>query len=176
MELAIQFARNIVEEIRLLKDVNVYIFDAERINKNEKEKLKEEYLNFISNLEKIKPNINVLCVIIGIDKFLNEIDLNSEINETFKTLENRQNTNVVLVENVNKLKNYEYEQWFKNYISKDSGIWVGKGINNQYLMTINSDRREILNNCGSSYGYVIRQGNSYLVKLLGMKDSDDDNE
>ena len=142
--------------------------------------IKNEYINFISDLENIK-NQHVLCIIIGIDKFVFEFDdINNNFDDTFNsTLRKAEGTeicNFIFVENVNKLKNNEYEEWFKNYISKENGIWVGNGIDSQYLINISSDRNDIVNNCGSSYGYVIKQENATLIKLLEMREDGDDDE
>ena len=176
IEIAAQFVYNMIEEINLIKNVKVSIFDAERENENGKGNIVQEYLNFILSASTASENEQIICVIIGLDKFCNKFELSSDFYDSLKRLEERKNSNVIIVDNVTKIKNHEYDEWFKNYISKDNAIWVGNGINNQYLITINSDRRQAVNNCGPSYGYVIKQGEAYMAKLLGMKDSGDDNE
>ncbi len=163
---AIQFTVNILEEIKNIKDVEVAIFDAERVQVIKRKELVDEYISFITNIDKNKSK-NIICVIIGIDKLLSYLE-NYNFNDTFKKMEEIGRCNVILVENANKLKNHEYDDWYKNYISKDNGIWVGNGVNNQYLININSNRREINDNCGSSFGYVIREGIATEVKMLEM--------
>jgi len=74
------------------------------------------------------------------------------------------------------LKNHEYDPWYKNFISKEVGIWVGNGVDSQYTMNITQDRRGLVNNCGRSFGYVINQGTAIMVKLIEMKEKDDDDE
>lgn len=175
-----QFVSYILEEIKTLKNTIIRVFDAERVLSSKKIDIKNEYINFISDLENIK-NQHVLCIIIGIDKFVCEFDdINNNFDDTFNsTLRKAEGTeicNFIFVENVNKLKNNEYEEWFKNYISKENGIWVGNGIDSQYLINISSDRNDIVNNCGSSYGYVIKQENATLIKLLEMREDGDDDE
>ena len=95
-------------------------------------------------------------------------------NSTLKRAENKENCNFILVENANKLKNSEYDEWFKNYISKENGIWVGNGIDNQYLITIISDRKLIFNNCGRTFGYAVKQGIATHIKFLGIIDEEED--
>ena len=71
---------------------------------------------------------------------------------------------------------YKYiGQWYKAYITKDSGIWVGNGVSDQYLIRLNSSNRNLVNNCGDSFGYVIKQEEGMLIKLIGMKDAGDEN-
>ena len=122
-----------------------------------------------------------ICVIIGVDKFANEFDdMNNNYDLTFnssiKKADEIGNCNFIFVDNFNKLKNHEYDEWYKNFITKDNGIWVGNGVDSQYLITITSDRRLITNNCGRSFGYVINQGIATLIKLIEMKETGDDNE
>ena len=87
-----------------------------------------------------------------------------------------ENNTFIIVESSNKLKNHEYDEWYKNYISGDSGIWVGSGVEDQYLINIDSSGKEIINNCGSSFGYIIKNNNPILVKLLEMKDKGEEDE
>ena len=73
------------------------------------------------------------------------------------------------------MKNHEYEDWYKAYITKDSGIWVGNGISDQYLIRLNSSNIGLVNNCGESFGYSIKQEEATFIKLIGMKDVGDEN-
>ena len=175
MEDAVQFTANILEEIKSLKNVNTIIFDAERALNMKKINLVEQYQTLLSNIDKDTKN-HTVCAFIGIDKFLTD---NAEIAGSFskfmKQLEEKENYSIMIVENANKIKTYEFEDWYKNYITKENGIWIGNGIDNQYLITINSSRKELFNNCGRSFGYIIKDGISTFVKLLEMKE-DEDNE
>lgn len=173
---AVQFTANILEEIKKLKNVNTIIFDAEKILIQGKIDLKEQYNNLISNMN-TNDKKHTVCVIIGIDKFLSDysdIAINFEAN--MKKLEENGNYSFILVENANKLKSHEFEPWYKNYITKEDGIWIGNGIDNQYLININSNRRELKNNCGRSFGYIIKDGMAVLIKLLEMKEDGDEDE
>ena len=168
-----QFIDNLLKEIELLKDIEIFVFDAERISLDSSLNIEEEYQKFIYNVGKNSSNKQVLGILIGVDKVYYKV---SEFNQTLKKIEEKGNCNFIFGESVIKLKNHEYDEWFKNYISKDNSIWVGSGLNNQYLITINSDRRKIKNNCGNSYGYIIKQGEAHMIKLLNMKDDGDENE
>lgn len=176
LEDATQFAIYVLEEIVKLKGIDVMILDAERIISNKKINISDEYNNFVSNIMNNKSN-HTLYVIIGVDKFLNDYEnYENDFNKTLKRIEQTEKCNFIIVENANKLKNHEYDDWYKSYISKEDGIWVGNGIDNQYLININSDRRSIVNNCGRSFGYIIKQGMATFIKLLGMKEDGEENE
>lgn len=119
-------------------------------------------------MQKRRIKKKALCFIVGLNKFMNDFgDGFGQVVENAKALGNY---SFIIIENVNKLKNYEYEDWYKEYINSDNGIWVGNGIDNQYLININSDRRDLINKCGKSYGYHVKDGNLLLIKLLGVKE------
>ena len=110
------------------------------------------------------------------DKFINDLeDGENDFYETLKTTEELGNYNFILVDNFSKLKNREYDEWYKNYIIGDSGIWVGNGINDQYLINLNVNGMDLVNNCGSSFGYAIVRETPELIKLLVMKDEGENN-
>ena len=175
MEDAIQFTANIIEELKNINNVDTIIFDAERGLSSRRIDLKDQYEAFIAKLNKDNKNHKV-CIFIGIDKFLADYaNIGNNFNSVIKILEEKQNYSIIVVENANKMKIHEFEEWYKNYITKENGIWIGNGIDSQYLITINSSRRELVNDCGRSFGYIIKDGIATLIKLLEMKE-DEENE
>lgn len=177
IDMAVQFTSGIIEEINQLKNVEVVILDAEGIFQTEKDSLKSNYMNFTLELKNDKnKEKNVLCLIVGLDKFINELD-NAEkgFYEILKRAELLANYNFIIVENVTKLKNHSYDEWYRNYALGDAGIWVGNGITDQYTININLKDKNIINRCGESFGYAVRRENATMVKLLGMKEYGDEN-
>lgn len=180
IEDAAQFATYILQQMLELKDVEVNIFDAEKVISSRKANIVEEYNNMISKLNTMQ-NKQIIAVIIGVDRFISDFDnINNNFeltfNETLKKAEEIENCNFIFVDNANKLKNHEYDEWYKNFVTKDNGIWVGNGVDSQYLINIISDRKQIVNNCGRSFGYSINQGIATLIKLIEMKENGDKNE
>ena len=93
-----------------------------------------------------------------------------------KKAEQLKNYSFVLVDNFNKIKSHEYNEWYKNYVSGDSGVWVGNGVGNQYLIKVSASYKSMPNNCGNSFGYLIKQENATMIKLLGMKEKGEEDE
>ena len=176
IDIVAKFTEHFLELLKLIDNVSVTMFDAERIFKQDKNNLSLNFKNFsleISN--NLKKNKNVVCIIVGIDKFINDIeDGETAFDEILTKAEELKNYSFVLVENYTKLKNREYDDWYKKYISNDSGIWVGNGINDQYLINVNTSDSNIINNCGESFGYVIDREEPTLIKLLGMREKGDE--
>ena len=175
IEDAVNFVIHLIEEIGLLKNTDLYILDAEKYIKNKKEDLQKDYTNI-----NIKMNLyndkNIVCIIIGLDKFISGLDqAETEFQEFLHNLEEKTNISLIIVENATKIKNHEYDDWFREYITKENGIWVGNGIEDQYIFDLNSSRN-LINNCGESFGYVINNSEETMIKLLGIKDKGDDDE
>lgn len=162
------------EEINILKNVNVMIFDTEGLVQESRKNINLDYQNYSLRIQnELDTKSQNICIIIGIDKFLTKIE--TEIMPTLKKAEELKNYSFIIIDSVLKLKNHEYDDWYKAYVSKDDGIWIGNGVNDQYLIRLNSNNRNIINNCGESFGYLIKQGDAEIVKLIGMKEVGDEN-
>lgn len=105
------FISHIIEEIQTLPEVNLTILDAERTKQSKKELLSANYGLFKSKMGKNTggKNKHNLCIIIGLDKFLNYID-DGEFGfiETLKKAEELEIYSFIIVESATKLKNHEY--------------------------------------------------------------------
>ena len=173
---AIEFTSYILDEIRQLEEINVIVFDADKVLTNENDSVKSEYEIFVFELEKkLSKDKHNLCVIVGLDKFLNSIEeLSAFFINHIKKAEERGNYSFIIVDSASKIKLHEYDIWYKTYISKEDGIWIGNGFNDQYLIDISTNRRDIINNCGRSMGYAVKGGIPTYTKFLEMKDKGDD--
>lgn len=170
----VQFFEHVLEEIKQLKNVSLEIFDAEQILQTDKVNLDEFYKNFMIKINSIAKE-KVLCVIIGLSKFINSMEEGAKgFYEMLLQAKKVNNCNFIILENYKKIKNCEYDEWYKNLATNDSGIWVGNGITEQYLININLSDRSIINRCGESFGYVIKKEKVTLIKLLGMKENGDE--
>ena len=164
------FMINVIEEFKMFPNLDITVLDAERLIKKTKEELEADYKKFKETIESNNNNYNI-CVFLGVEKLINDLEGGeNELFELIKKCEDKDNYRFVFVDNANRIKNHEYDSWFKNYVNKEDGIWIGNGIDDQYLINITGNRRDIVNNCGNSYGYVVKQGQQELIKLLGIKE------
>lgn len=153
------------------------------------------------NLE--SKNEEILCIVIGLNKFieyLDELIRNSEndddeydeeaeddydseeeecsdgiekFTQIIKKSEKKGNITFIIVDNATKIKEHNYDEWYEKNV-----IWVGNGIEEQYLLDVNATRKEMSNNCGCSFGYIDKKNKTIMLKLLEMKEKreDDDDE
>lgn len=170
-----EFITHLLEELKQIDDVDVNVIDAERVLQTKKTNIIANYNKLIGDMNTCESDSKYkLCIIIGIDKFVSEID-EEQFLQTLEKAEELEMFKFIFVENSTRTKNHEYDDWYQKYISNENGIWVGNGIEDQYSITINSDGN-IENNCGPSFGYVIKDSNPTLIKLVGVKEKGDDSE
>ena len=159
----------------MINNTDLYILDAEKTLKTSKDELQTEYTKFNIKMN-LKNERNIICVIIGLDKFISSLDgEETEFKEMLDKTEDKPNVTFVIVENATKIKNHEYDDWYKEYITGEDGIWIGNGIEDQYVLGLNSNRN-IVNYCGESFGYAITNGQEKMIKLLGIKEKGENNE
>ena len=174
-DLAVLFADNLVEVAKLILNIEVVKFSP-----------KDNFDDFMKNFDLVnqaminkddKNQKPILCIIEDIDKFGNSLPTGiNELENLFRTAAETQNCNFILVDNATKFKAHQFDSWYKSYVSNDTGIWVGNGVDNQFVITTEINRKTIIGNCGPSYGYIIKQSAGTLIKLIGIKEKGDDDE
>ena len=173
---SIEFSFNILEAIKLIKNVKIVIINAEKNLQSETNNFVNDYNDLVYKIiNDDDKKTHTLCVIMGIDKLLSSIDSN-QFKQILERAQQNGNYSFIIVDTATKIKDHTYDEWFKEFVSDDSGIWVGNGLDSQYLINITGDRRLINDNCGRDFGYIIKEGNFTMVKLLGMSKAGDDDE
>ena len=169
------YAIAILEELKLLNmDFELTIFDTEKILSDKKQNISEEFYNFALGIENENSNNYNVCMIIGIDKLIQILqDEGIDFEQNLSRAYEKGNYGFIIVDCASKIKDHEYDSWYKQYIENDNGIWVGNGFDDQYLINI-LDRRGINNNIGNSFGYYVESGEFKQIKLIGMKDKGED--
>lgn len=138
----------------------------------EKVKLYEEN-DYDSSI--LKDYSNLCVVIIGLDELFNRIsfDTKETLINSIKKAKSLELINFIIVESNEALKQYQYDDWFKTNFKTSNGIWIGNGIADQNIIKLNRVARELYDNIGNDFGYVINEGNQILVKFV--KNSKKDN-
>ena len=172
---AVEWLNCLLEEVKELKNTKVKVLDADKISDSKK----EAYDNFVKEVNKDmkdKKTFN-LYVIVRIDKFANEGAIDeSEFSELLEKAKQSEKQSFIIIDNPELLEGHGYDEWYVNFIDKDSGIWIGNGMENQTLISLNLFTEKVDNNCGNSFGYVVDEGNPTLIKLIGIEEEGDENE
>lgn len=78
----------------------------------------------------------------------------------------------VICEEVKKLNEFSYDEWFKRQLSGE-GIWIGDGVADQYLLKVSKVTSALNTEIGSEYGYMITRGRPVLMKVLSSGTKED---
>ena len=189
IEEAVQFASNIWQEISTMKNIDTIILDPERKLLSGKNDLGDNCKKLISKMNDDKSSYNI-CFIFGVDRFINYLDQNVDEDDEYssnlqgaqklakimKNCASKKSFSFVIVDSASKVKEHNYDEWYSENINQDNFIWVGDGIDGQYIFDVNAPRKEIIDNCGCSFGYINKKNKTVLLKLLEMKEKRDDDE
>ena len=135
-----------------------------------------KYVNEISdilaknnnNLRSIKDFKNIVCVIIGFDKFmslLSQEDKDAFVNALTKA-KDIQKVHFVFIDSPGGFKPYEFETWYKSSLNTISGLWIGDGFGDQYLIKPTKVVQEYFDVIGNNYGYLVENGQVKFIKLI----------
>ena len=122
------------------------------------------------NVKSLKNERNLLCIIIGLDKFLSK--LSDEEKTIFKELllnnKDINKINFVFIDAPSSFKKYEFEEWFKNTVNCNEGIFIGTGITQQYTIKLNIQPMGIAT-IENDYAVVVKNAMPTVIKLINEK-------
>lgn len=170
-----KFILNIIEEIKLIPDINIVIIDAEKIIQEE-DGLKEKYIEFFKKLNEKKKIKDSICIIIGLEKFIRELGSEALFQGSLDNAAELKKVHYIIFESAVRMNNFKFSDWYKKYSPNNTGVWLGNEVKEQYILTSSSTKYRISNECGNSYGYIFTKGKPSLIKLLGMKENGEENE
>ncbi len=184
-EESIQFATNIWQQISQINDIDITILDPERKVLSGKNEFKDNFDKF--NKEENKSSKYNICFIFGLNKLTDYIEQNMDDDDDYSDgaeklgniiskCEEKKNYSFIIVDQADKIKEHNYDDWYKANVLETNIIWVGNGIEDQYLLDVNAPRKEIQDNCGCSFGYINKKDKTVMLKLLEMRVKKEDED
>ena len=187
----LKFIPSVIKALSYLTNMNLIVLDAEELFGKTKfvnvdynststlnSKYEELYNNVISLYNTYKSNnfdANILAgvkhsllIIVGMDKLKNRLsDTNKgTLDNFFDTAKELDKFNIIFVDTVDKYKKMEYDNWYRNIITQNFGIWLGSGITDQFAIKLNKTTKDLYEDVGNSFGYIVERGIPTQVKLL----------
>lgn len=142
---------------KTIDSLNAYINDVDDLYKKNN-----------NNIRSIKNVEDVLCVVIGFDKFISSLkkeDKDKFVNIITKSKENLK-VHFIFIDIPAGFKPYEYESWYKSTINPSTGLWVGDGFAEQYLIKPTKVLQDYYNLIGNNYGYLVENGQVKFIKVI----------
>ena len=78
--------------------------------------------------------------------------------------------NFILVDSIDRFKKLELEPWYKNCCNNTNGIWVGNGINDQFVLKISQKIDEMKEDISNEFGFVVERGKPAFIKFINRVD------
>lgn len=141
---------------------------------DEIEKRKQQYIDSNSD-NKIFDSMNqIVYVISGFDNLIKSLssDMSNKLKDALKDIKPVFKISFVIIDNSNGLKEYSYDDWYKQYITGIDGIWIGEGIADQYVIKPNKITNDMYKEIGEDFGYLIIKGKAQLLKMLNFIDDE----
>ena len=167
------FVKELVKVFIQMKNTEVVLVDGEQFIQSN---AKTEFERFTKLVNSAKA-LNLVGVFYGLDRFLSSLDsAEEEMEELLSQAASLGTVSIIAIDTPNKLKNHEYDSWYKAYSNEENGIWLGNGVNDQYLINVNLGMRERNNNCGLAFGYSVNPKRSVEIKVVGLQNTEDGDE
>lgn len=111
---------------------------------------------------------NLIVFITGMEKLISSLDptIKSNLVTFFTKISELKNVSIVFVGRVVEIKPFAYEPWFKQFVSNDGGIYIGRGVNNNTLYNISTSFRILNEQIPANFGYVVDNGIATRIKVL----------
>ena len=133
----------------------------------------EKIIEYIENVVKINSNQNITLFIYNISKYFSLLDDSKKFKDFLLKIKSKENIKVIMIDDFNKLRAFQYDDWFKQIINLGEGIWIGKGLTDQNLFKISIFSKEMTKNISNNMGYIITENNPILCKLIDFISNDD---
>ena len=116
----------------------------------------------------------IVYVISGFDNLMKSLsgDTSNKLKDVLKDIKPVFKISFVIIDNSNGLKEYSYDDWYKQYITGIDGVWIGEGIADQYVIKPNKITNDMYKEIGEDFGYLIIKGKAQLLKMLNFIDDE----
>ena len=159
---------------------NILSIDLYIVDKSESMKDSAKFKNYFSQnsveaFEKMKEVSEIenidrtsVFVIYGVEEFVNSLSggLDREFKQFLVKIKANKNIRIIFCDAVNKIKLYEYEDFYRNSVQPINAIWVGSGITDQFTIKSSTYTKETRAAIPGDFGYNVDRGISTYIKLL----------
>ena len=174
------FFLSIIDVFRHINNVRPIIIDSRKVLFDKKDNILDYYyenlaevLKAINNYVLENKTLNIILIILGSDKLIEQLGNASELDKFLTDLKKNDNVNVILGEAINNLKKLNFESWFSNNFNTSDGLYIGTGVGDQTVLRISNYNNELVKSYKNNIGFHVTEGSYKVVKLIEFeKDGD----
>lgn len=168
------FVASLSEVLQKVNNTEVFMFDGNESIKETKN-IKNYYgtndVDFINKLDEVANNnnsLNNIFIFFGLDiiKNASNIELQNKLKNTLNSLKSKPNIRVIFADAVSKIKNFEYDDFYRENVAPINAIWIGSGITEQFTIKSSTYNRETRAQIPNDFGYNVIRGNAIYIKVL----------
>ena len=175
-DLLTPFMRSLIEVLSLNNDtMKAIVYDGNNLFENMNENvtyISSKYTGGLKSFSAFLDKVNdktkqTLVFFTGVKNIISSnASISKELENIFNKISKIDKVNVIFIDSVNDMNEYNRENFFSKYISKMDGIYVGSGVDTQYIIEPKKITREMREDILDNNAYVIRKGKAYKIQLL----------
>lgn len=176
IEILLNFANSLEKNINSFSDNKLYVFNTcKKYNAkdsitnviNEEHELYLKQLKEFAETKNSDINFNYILFVGIYDLYSNlNITFKKEFNEILKQLNNKDNFSLIFIDSATNIKKLEFEDFYRNNVNNNRGIWIGNGITEQMILKCGRMPREYRETINNKIGFVIENGLIRKIKVL----------
>ena len=174
-----KFSKLLIKELTMINNLKITILDFRNLYKesdftdcNYVDASSFDFTNFNNLIESIDLNSKLLIFITDAEQFISNISKGiTDITSYFAKVLSLKRVYFVFNTDLFNLKKIGYESWFRQFVTINNAIWIGKGLNNTTVHNLTTPLRSLSFPLPPNFGYNIKNGKAIRIKVLeGDKD------
>lgn len=127
-----------------------------------------ESLNKLEEITKTNNNKMNIFMIYGIDTLKNGLSIENQtkLKNILQKIKSTPHIRIIIADSISKIKNYEYDDFYRENVQPIYGIWIGSGITEQFTLKSSTYTKETRSQIENDFGYNINRGIAILIKVL----------
>ena len=183
------FVKSLLILIKNIKNTNLIIFDSKaelelsndifpNYFTKDMEDTSGKIIDYLTKLKQASNDVNTIILIYNLSKYCDSMTDKSKLNDLLDLIKIMDTVNIIAVDDAVKLKNVQFEEWFRASFNANDGIWIGKGVGEQSFFHVNNIIKEMFDDIKNDMGYYVSENRGYLCKMIDFisQKGDDENE
>ena len=174
------FVLSLYKVIESINNTEVYIYDGNETDlstdgiKNYYSGDATDFINKFVEVADKNNGLNNVFIIMGLDviKDTSNPETQGILKKILQQLKNLPHVRVIFADAVSKIKNIEYDDYYRDNTAPINAIWIGSGITEQFTIKSSTYNRETRAQIPNDFGYNVVRGNAIFIKLLDFYSKD----
>ncbi len=176
------FVLSLLDVLTQIKNLTIVFIDGTKefseANREGISYINENFEANVKNLVDVEnkitqtPELNIVYIIFGIEKFINKLDKKENIEALASSIKKSDNSNLIVIDGFKGIKFSDTAQWFMSIKNATDGIWIGKGFGNQSTFRVNKVTKEMSENIRTEYGYYLKESDAFRLKFIDFHRND----